>query len=106
MPGIKGNWYLSDQNKNCQDTCQALNMDCSEEEFNLHNEDIDTSEEVINLIRTLGGTISLPYCCSDYGTSAGVPNFSSSHNACFFSDQARPLSSFDFQKNACPPNEN
>ena len=93
--GPQGNWYLADINQNCHDACQAANRECSEEQLYLHNIDVDTSEEVLTLVQTLGGTISATSCSGQYGTALEVPLYSTSNGFCLFSNEARQLSSFD-----------
>ena len=49
-------WYLAAENENCDDACTAQDLECSEEGLKAHNADVDSSEEVLNLVQKLGGT--------------------------------------------------
>ena len=71
---------MGEVNENCDDACNALNLQCSEQEFFRNNGDVDSSTEVLSLIQTLGGTLSATSCSGDYEIEADVPNYSTSEN--------------------------
>ena len=71
-------WYIGNQNENCDDTCTAYNLQCSNEGLYRHNEDVDSSEDLRSLIQTLGGSLLATSCGGQYGTAADIPNFSAS----------------------------
>ena len=105
LGGPIGNWFLADINQNCHDACQAVNRHCSEEHLYLHNVDVDTSEEVLRLVKTLGGIISATSCSGQYGTAKDVPLYSTSDDFCLLSNKARQLSSFDYKMVPIPLSE-
>ena len=88
--------------ENCIDACTSQNLECTEEQFYLHNSDIDSSSEVINLIRKLGGETSVTSCVDWHGKASDVPVYSASQNSCFYSDYTRSLETFDCSRSPNP----
>ena len=104
---IDGQWSLANVNQNCVDACSSLNLTCSEEEFHKHNSDIDSSNEVFRLIKTLGGTIKArSWCEGHFGSSPGVPAYSATYHDCFYSDPSRTVSTFDCRRLPLPKSHN
>ena len=99
-------WYLAAVNENCIDACESLRLECSEEEFYQHNAEVDSSVEVLNIIKELGGTISTTSCSGEYGTASDVPVYSSSQNYCLFSNSSRSASTFNCTSLPNPENHN
>ena len=102
---IQNGWYIGNENKNCDDVCTGHNLQCSEEELYRHNEDVASSEDLRNLIQTLGGSLLATSCGGQYGTAADIPNFSTSKDTCFFSDPTRELWTFNCARNPTPENQ-
>ena len=90
---LSGGWYDSGAGLSCTDGCAAYGLACSAEQLFAHNEDVDSSAEVLALIAELGGVTSATECGDLYGSSLNVPNFNS--NVCWISDTNRALSAFD-----------
>ena len=50
-------------------------MICLESELENHNAEVDSSEEVVELIKKLGGNLTSTTCYENYGSDADTPNF-------------------------------
>ena len=98
----QGKWYIAKINQNCDDACQAVKKVCSEKQLDRHNVDVDTSQEVLELVRKLGGTIGAIRCSSQFGTSPDVPYYSTSGGFCSFSKEGRTLSQKDLHSGKDP----
>ena len=97
-------WHLGKENSDCFSTCMRYGLVCSNEQLQKYNAYVDTSEQIIELIKHLGGTTSAKFC-SDQQQSAGfVPAYN--NNSCFQSQQERDLSTFDCGEVPKPANKN
>ena len=103
---FEGGWYIAAVNENCIDACTSQNLECSEEQFYQQNSDVDTSSEVLSMIRNLGGTISASSCSHNYGQESDVPNYTSYLNDCFYSNSSRSLSTFSCSRLPAPTSNN
>ena len=92
---ILAGWNLAEASQNCADACSAVGLECSEDGLYAHNADVDSSEEVLNLIRTLGGEITAEDCTGTATNQPGVPLYVPGNDKCTISDAARDSSSFD-----------
>ena len=79
--------------ESCTDGCAAVGLECTEAGLHAHNDDVDSSAELLALITALGGSCSATTCNTNYGTSYGAPNFGDA--ICFVSDAGRTLDTFD-----------
>lgn len=91
-------WYDSGARKSCDEGCEALGLVCTEEQLLAHNGDVDTSEEVLRMIRDVaGGTgdadVQLGICDPQWGEADDVPNWSA--GGCHQSSSSRALSTFN-----------
>ena len=73
--------------ESCTQACEKNGLVCLESELENHNEEVDTSEEVVELIKKLGGNLTAATCNSNYGTKPTTPIFKSSTNNCFVSSK-------------------
>ena len=77
----------------CDDGCAAVGLVCSEEQLYANDGDVDSEDEALALIATVGG--SGPTSCSDsVGTGLAVPLWVEG-TSCFFSTSGRALDTFD-----------
>ena len=93
MLSFSDGWHLALSGENCNDTCSRQGLKCSKDEFHQHNKDIDSSVELLSLIKRVGGKTSAKRCSSRYGSGGAVPNFTPS--SCYHSDSSRSVSTFD-----------
>ena len=97
-------WFLGEPLESCDSVCRRNDLNCSETEFALHNHEVDSGNEVLNLIKTLGGVTSAKSCASgDYPT---VPLFNK-ESFCMYSEKGRKFrpTTFDCTKVAGPPDQ-
>ena len=92
---ILAGWKLAEASQNCADACSALGLECSEDGLYAHNADVDSSEEVLNLILNLGGNITAEACTGTATNNAGGPLYNTEDDKCTISDASRDPSSFD-----------
>jgi len=76
---IDHGWIIADLNQNCHEACQKHNLQCTDDELRAHNEDVNTSDKVIKLIKSLGQQITMTECKIGFGIKA-VPLFSTRTN--------------------------
>ena len=90
--------------ESCDTVCSRNDLNCSESEFALHNNEVDSSKEVLKLIEKLGGETSVESCAS--GSYAAVPLFNKD-SFCMYSDKGRKYRphTFDCTKVAGPPDQ-
>ena len=93
-------WILGEPLENCDSVCKKNHMMCSEKQFALHNDDVNTSGKVLELIKKLGGETSAKSCKK--GAFAAVPAFNKD-SFCMYSDSP---SKFDCGKVAGPSKAN
>merc|ERR1712100_611004 len=95
-------WYAAGAVKSCDDACAAQGLFCNEADLHAHNNEVDSSAELLALIKKAGGAINASECKGNYGENTGVPNFSPQTNLCFFSSASRSPSKFDCAKKPWP----
>ena len=84
-------------------------MECSEEDLEAHNEEVDSSDEVLSLLKILGVNISATSYKNRTGKGKAVPGYGTNEKQdfCLFSDDpSRPLSTFDCSQKPFPLKEN
>ena len=86
-------WYDSGEDQSCDTGCAAFGLVCTEMAFFAHNDDVDTSSEVLALIESVGGSTSDSDCAATYGSNGDVPQWMS--GVCHRSSASRALSTFD-----------
>merc|ERR1712029_1093375 len=96
-------WFIAEPAENCNDACQKRGLVCTVEEMNSHNDDVDSSEELLTLIGSLGEEINTTSCSGAYGNTEDVPNFSKTHNFCLHSSSNKDV--FSCSVNAPPASQ-
>ena len=89
---------------NCVDTCKLHNLECTEKQLQQHNVDVDSSDELLSLIESLGGTTSAHSCSGNFGTSKVIPHYNPTF--CLYSDSTRSLSTYDCGKTPADKGKN
>ena len=98
---ILDGWFLGQTSETCNDVCDKNSLSCSEDQQMAFNSDVDSSDEVIAIVQSLGGSISSPPCKDDgYGANDDVPNIGG--NVCYYSRGSRALSTFSCSRNPGP----
>ena len=72
-------WIIGPEGASCTQTCENNGLVCLESELENHNEEVDTSEELVELIQKLGGNLSTNTCNENYGSQPNTPCFSPSY---------------------------
>ena len=86
--------------ESCDTVCSKNGLSCTETEFANHNHEVDSSQKVITLIKTLGGETLAKSCVSrDYPT---VPLFNK-ESECMYSEKGGRSKPFDCATVAGPP---
>ena len=91
--------------ENCDTVCAKNGLICTEAEFFANNNDVDSSDEVLALIKNLGGTTAAKSCSKkDF---PAVPLFNEK-DICMYSNGLKNNRSnkFDCQRVAGPPEDN
>ena len=98
-------WFLGQPLENCDTVCDKNGLICTEGEFAANNYDVDSSEEVLALIKELGGETAAKSCSK--GDFPAVPLFNKEDICMYSSGQRikRP-EKFDCQRVAGPPEDN
>ena len=96
-------WYLASEDASCTDACNKHNLECSEKEFYKHNGDVDSSDEVLNLVEKLGGKTSATWCTDTYGQSPSVPGINP--EKCSHSAPKRSILTFECDSTPSPKYE-
>jgi len=87
--GIPG-WFIGEIYKDCNVTCAAHSLVCTENEMWNHNSDVDSPKKLAKLINRLQGMNSFSSCYGHYGNFTDVPNFSTSERFCLNSSPGKP----------------
>jgi len=95
-------WFLGDAFESCESACHKKGLICSEADFRLHQTEVDSSDEVLNLIKNLGGSTSATSCES--GNFAAVPLFTNA-NCMYWASITQP-SAFSCTRQPGPKEEN
>ena len=88
-------WFIGEINTDCDVTCEAYSLVCTEDEMWNHNSDVDTPERLANLINKLQGNTSFYSCIGSFGNTPDVPVFSTSEGFCLNSSPSRPKHKVD-----------
>ena len=100
-------WFIGEKNANCDITCNAHNLVCTEDEMWKHNSDVDAPEKLANLINRLQGNTSFSTCSEKYGQGyTDVPVFSTSAGLCLNPSPRRPKNMVDCGRVPTPKNQN
>jgi len=88
-------WYDGGAGQSCDEGCGVLGLICTEEQLLAHNADVDTSEEVVELVTRLAGGTWLwsSMCTLHWAEEDDVPNWSA--GVCHPSSSTRALSTFN-----------
>merc|ERR1711962_547823 len=79
-------WFLGIPMENCDTVCGKNGLICTEAEFAANNNDVDSSEEVLALIKKLGGKTTAKSCSK--GDFPAVPLFNK-EGICMYSNGQR-----------------
>ena len=55
-------WYIGGAAESCDTACQIHGLACSKQEYEKHYNDVDSSQEVLDLIQKLGGETHTKSC--------------------------------------------
>ena len=100
-------WFIGEKNANCDVTCEAHNLVCTEDEMWKHNSDVDAPEKLANLINRLQGWTSFSTCSEKYGQGhTDVPVFQKSAGLCWNPLPRRPKNMVDCGRVPTPKNQN
>ena len=108
-------WHLGGRGENCNAVCNRKGLICTEQDQIQHNSEVDSCDELKDLIDDMNhadhddGPISdydleLKECEPDYGSSPDVPNCSDDH--CYVSSSSRNVTSFDCAQEPLPLSDN
>ena len=70
---------------NCKQACKDEGLICLESELESHNGEVDSSEEVVKLIKKLGGKLTKTTCNTCCGSGANKPRFAPNNPNCYTS---------------------
>ena len=106
---FQGKWYLAGVNQNCADACNSHDLECLEDEFYKHNFEIDSSGELIRVIKKLDVNLwsflkEVDECDDGYPNGKDVPNLSTKKEFCYFGSSTRSKSTFDCNVRPAPRN--
>jgi len=82
-----GGWFVSDPNDNCDEVCQKNGHVCTVEGLETHNDEVDSSTEMMELLNNLGVYFDQTVTCgSFYGYALDTPSFdATTKHVCWFS---------------------
>ena len=72
--------------------CEENGLVCTEEGLENHNTEVDTSDEVKDLIQQLGGQTSAHLCDTSWGFTTDTPVLDTNNGQCFTSGQKAEFS--------------
>ena len=105
FPGIPG-WFIGEINSDCDVTCAAHGLVCTENEMWNHNSDVDSPKKLAKLINRLQGMTSFPPCSGTYGDDPGVPCFFASRRWCYNSSPGKSRVNVDCGRSPMPKYQN
>ena len=82
-------WFIGEANSDCDVTCAAHGLICTEDGMWNHNSDVNSPEKLTKLINSLQGETSFNLCSGKYGDSPDVPLFSTSEGFCYSSSPGK-----------------
>ena len=97
---IENGWYISPINKNCDTACKKHGLICSKNELHSHNLEVDSSGELLRLIRQSGGSTAASVCSGAYGSEPDVPVFNAEF--CLYSSSSRSIATFNCSRVSAP----
>merc|ERR1711862_672675 len=81
-------WFIAKPLKSCDTACQEVGLICTVEKMRADNQDVDTSEKLLSLIKSLGEEVNATNCnYLYYGSFSDTPLFSKKDNFCIASAQ-------------------
>ena len=83
-------WFIGEIAESGDEVCGKNGLACSEDQFHQHASDVETSQGMMKLIKSLRGSTSASSCKP--ASNAAVPIFWG--NECLYSDPRRPKESF------------
>ena len=96
LPG----WHVARPDTSCDLACLALGLACREDELAAHNAEVDSSAEVLALIRRLEASTTATTCSDEWGATSGVPLFWP--DGCVHSMSGRDFETFDCSRAPTP----
>mmetsp|Transcript_1341 Transcript_1341/g.3595 ORF Transcript_1341/g.3595 Transcript_1341/m.3595 type:complete len:1223 (+) Transcript_1341:127-3795(+) len=66
-PAPGAGWYNGGADESCIQACASRQLTCSEDAFNAHHQEVDTSDKVRKLIGKVGGETADTWCEATYG---------------------------------------
>ena len=75
-------WFLGKPFESCDSACSRKGLICTESEFLLHKNEVDSNEEVRDLINKLGGKTNATSCRMENSKYRAVPLFN--HERCTY----------------------
>merc|ERR1711990_89434 len=81
----KPGWFIANVGDNCNDACQKIGLECTGNELKAHNTEVDSSEKLLALLKSLGQEIGVTSCFGTYGRNTDVPLFSKAKKICLHS---------------------
>jgi len=82
------NWYISEDQGNCDDACKSNNLVCTIEGLRAHNDEVDSATKLKEVLSGLG--IDLPSPCSGYyGQRPDMPAFEAARDNCWYTSPTK-----------------
>ena len=86
----------------CTASCASHGLLCTEQELFNHNNEVDSSAELLSVMVSVDASFSLTSCTSEFGSGFDVPVWRTSTGGkpekCYFSSSSRALSTFNCEK--------
>ena len=99
---FKGDWYIGDPNDNCINTCKSHSLECTEKHLHERNIDVDSSSELLHMIKKLNVTITATSCSDSYEKYSDEPVFSVSDPGNHFCLFTLPKNESEFNCSTVP----
>ena len=97
-------WFVGEINTDCDVTCKANNLVCTEYEMWKHNSDVDAPEKLAKLLNGLLMNTNFTSCSGAYGEVSDVP-LSTAKGTCLSSSPGRSKEKFDCGLSPTPKNQ-
>ena len=100
-------WIVGPLTTSCTQACEDREMFCRNSELEKHNSEVDSNDEVLELIKNLQPNFIPKYqeCSSTYGTYSDTPSFSMTEGFCFISSSEKEKT-FDCDRIPTPAYQN
>jgi len=92
-PAPAEGWFSAGAGRSCDEGCREAGLICTEEQLLAHNDEVDSSDEVLALVARVGGATGARRCHARWSAADDVPNWSA--GGCHLSSGSRSLSTFD-----------